>query len=110
MFIKHGVHIDAVNCQGLKASELSPIRKNFCFNKKCLNLHFIYLGDIIDFLRHEEINQMSLQCITSRYIGQNKIPYKGIIPKHLVSFVELHCATKFKQKEQNNNSTSEDLT
>lgn len=46
---------------------------------------------------------MSLQCITSRCIGQYKIPFRGIIPKHLVSFVELHCTNKPEYIEENNN-------
>ncbi|XP_055311305.1 protein fem-1 homolog B isoform X3 [Sitodiplosis mosellana] len=76
MFIEAGIHMDAVNVEGLTAAQIctSP---------------FIQV-----LLRRYEFNEVSLRCLASRCIAQHKIPYKDIVPKQLEMFIEMHSSEK----------------
>lgn len=76
LFLAAGVHLDAVNIDGLTAAQT------------CTS------NSIESVLRKYETRETCLKCLASRSIAQHKIKYKGIIPTHLESYVQLHSADK----------------
>uniref|UniRef100_A0A182ILM6 Protein fem-1 homolog B n=1 Tax=Anopheles atroparvus TaxID=41427 RepID=A0A182ILM6_ANOAO len=76
VLVRAGVHLDAVNTDGLKASQDS---------------HYAPMGE---FLRGYEIRAINLRCLSARAIAQHRIPFRNQIPLQLVSFVERHCMPK----------------
>jgi Fem-1 homolog b len=76
MLVEAGVHVDAVNSDGLKASQVTA------------------MGLVEHRMKHYEVRETNLQCLASRCIAKHNINYGGNIPKHLEAFVHLHCADK----------------
>lgn len=74
LFHKYGLHFDSVNCDGIKAISLtaSPTTEQL--------------------IRQYEVNELNLKCLASRTIAQNKVLYRGEVPKDLIPIIELHCA------------------
>lgn len=100
LFVKSGIHLDAVNVHGLTASQLATSRKslrNFVIailmynNNRIVRLH---TATIIAVIRRCESNETCLRCLASRCIAQHQIPYEGVVPKHLEDFIQMHCAEK----------------
>ncbi|XP_055610894.1 protein fem-1 homolog B-like [Uranotaenia lowii] len=77
IFIDAGIHLDAVNADGLKASQV-------CVQ----NL-------VGTFIRGYETKAINLKCLAARCIALHRVPYKDELPRHLEKFVQLHCAEKF---------------
>lgn len=76
IFIDAGIHLDAVNCVGLKASQV------------CIQ------ASVEKFIRSYEERAINLQCLAARCLALHRVPYKDIIPRQLEAFVRLHCAEK----------------
>jgi Fem-1 homolog b len=76
MLVEAGVHVDAVNSDGLKASQVTA------------------LGLVEHRMKHYEVREITLQCLASRCIAKHNISYSGNIPKHLEPYVFMHCADK----------------
>ncbi|XP_050093586.1 protein fem-1 homolog B [Anopheles aquasalis] len=76
IFIEAGIHLDAVNVDGLKASQV------------CVQ------NTVAAFIRNYEMRAISLRCLSARAIAQHRIPYRGLIPRQLESFVQQHCTPK----------------
>ncbi|CAG5119524.1 unnamed protein product [Candidula unifasciata] len=70
VLIESGSHIDACNNKGDTAASL---------------LHTVHLHNIVPPLKYT-----SLQCLASREIARNRIPYKGIVGLELERTIELH--------------------
>lgn len=70
VLIESGSHIDACNNKGDTAGSL---------------LHTVHLHNIVPPLKYT-----SLQCLASREIARNRIPYKGIVGLELERTIELH--------------------
>ncbi|XP_058836327.1 protein fem-1 homolog B isoform X4 [Topomyia yanbarensis] len=75
IFIDAGVHLDAVNNDGLKASQV------------CVQMR--------TFIKGYETRSINLQCLAARCIALHRVTYKDVIPRKLESFVLLHCSGKF---------------
>ncbi|XP_058120385.1 protein fem-1 homolog B [Anopheles ziemanni] len=76
VLVQAGVHLDAVNSDGLKASQV------------CLH------PEMAIFVKSYETRAINLRCLSARTIAQHRIPFRNQIPRQLVSFVECHCAPK----------------
>lgn len=76
IFVEAGIHLDAVNNDGLKASEVCIEKTLAAFIKSC------------------EARAISLQCLAARCIALHRIPYTNTLPERLQSFVQLHCSDK----------------
>lgn len=76
IFLEAGVHLDAVNIDGLTAAQI-------CSSNAIESL-----------IRKYESKETCLKCLASRSIAQHKIKFIGLIPTHLESFVQLHSAEK----------------
>lgn len=106
MFIDAGIHMDAVNADGLTASQIWTSRKHCslctstlqCASFPCVTnrpFRFFYrLAFLQVLLRRYEFNEVTLRCLASRCIAQHKIVYTDIVPKHLEMFIEMHSAEK----------------
>ncbi|XP_058836325.1 protein fem-1 homolog B isoform X2 [Topomyia yanbarensis] len=77
IFIDAGVHLDAVNNDGLKASQV------------CVQ------NSVRTFIKGYETRSINLQCLAARCIALHRVTYKDVIPRKLESFVLLHCSGKF---------------
>lgn len=77
IFIEAGIHLDAVNIEGLKASQV------------CVQ------NSLGNFIRGYEARAITLQCLAARCIAQHRVPYKNIIPRQLEPFVQLHSSEKY---------------
>ena len=76
LFIDAGIHLDAVNCDGLKASQVCSY------------------NTVESFIKNYEVQAVCLKCIAARSIAQHRINYRENIPKQLELFVQLHCAAE----------------
>ncbi|XP_053662809.1 protein fem-1 homolog B [Anopheles marshallii] len=76
IFIDAGIHLDAVNADGLKASQVCV--------QSC----------VAAFIKSYETRAINLRCLAARVIAQHRIPYRKLIPRHLEAFVQLHCTRK----------------
>uniref|UniRef100_A0A2M4AI33 Protein fem-1 homolog B n=1 Tax=Anopheles triannulatus TaxID=58253 RepID=A0A2M4AI33_9DIPT len=76
IFIEAGIHLDAVNVDGLKASQV------------CVQ------NTVAAFIRNYEMRAINLRCLAARVIAQHRISYRGLIPRQLESFVQQHCTPK----------------
>ncbi|XP_053689886.1 protein fem-1 homolog B [Sabethes cyaneus] len=76
-FIDAGIHLDAVNNEGLKASQV------------CRQ------SSMATFIKGYETRAANLQCLAARCIAQHHVAYKNVIPRQLETFVQLHCWDKF---------------
>ncbi|XP_037038800.1 protein fem-1 homolog B isoform X1 [Bradysia coprophila] len=81
LFVKSGIHLDAVNVHGLTASQLATSLRS-------------HTATIIAVIRRCESNETCLRCLASRCIAQHQIPYEGVVPKHLEDFIQMHCGEK----------------
>lgn len=97
------MHFDAVNCDGLKPALIcgsSNNREHYYLphfaivHNNLLNWRLNLSGNIECLIRGIETQEMSLKCLASRSIAQHKIIYRGLIPKDLESFIQLHSASK----------------
>lgn len=70
-FLKSGAHMDARNSSRKTALELARCRK-------------------VRYIIRAADHVPSLQCFAARKIVEQKIPYEGIVPKRLGSFIQLH--------------------
>lgn len=77
IFIDAGIHLDAVNSDGLKASQV------------CVQ------NSVGTFIKSYETRAINLKCLAARCIALHRVPYKDAIPRQLEAFVQLHCAEKF---------------
>ncbi|XP_055626845.1 protein fem-1 homolog B isoform X2 [Toxorhynchites rutilus septentrionalis] len=77
IFIDAGIHLDAVNSDGLKASQV------------CVQ------NSMGTFIKAYETREINLKCLAARCIALHRVPYKDLIPRQLEGFVQLHCAEKF---------------
>lgn len=68
--LEGGAHLDQVNNSG----------ETFGSLLRCQQIH-----ELVDVLRFS-----SLKCSAAKVIKQFKIPYKGVVPKALNSFIEMH--------------------
>lgn len=68
--LEHGAHIDLVNNKG----------ETFCGLLKGQHVH-----ELVNVAKYTR-----LSCIAARVIQQFKIPYKNVVPKSLVPFVQCH--------------------
>ncbi|XP_059609213.1 protein fem-1 homolog B isoform X2 [Phlebotomus argentipes] len=69
-----GAHVDAVNECGTTARE---------------STHSKLIQGIV---RSYEVRETRLACLAARRIGRSRIEYKGIVPRHLEPFIEMHCS------------------
>uniref|UniRef100_A0A182NI17 Sex-determining protein fem-1 n=1 Tax=Anopheles dirus TaxID=7168 RepID=A0A182NI17_9DIPT len=76
IFIEAGIHLDAVNADGLKASQVCV--------QSC----------VAAFIKSYETRAINLRCLAARTIAQHRIPYRKLIPRQLEAFVQLHCTPK----------------
>ncbi|EAA04628.4 AGAP007382-PA [Anopheles gambiae str. PEST] len=76
MLIEAGIHLDAVNADGLKASQVCV--------QSC----------VAAFIKSYETRAINLRCLAARVIAQHRIPYRKLIPRQLEAFVQLHCTPK----------------
>uniref|UniRef100_A0A8D8KEN4 Protein fem-1 homolog B n=1 Tax=Culex pipiens TaxID=7175 RepID=A0A8D8KEN4_CULPI len=77
LFIDAGIHLDAVNSEGLKASQV------------CVQ------NSVGNFIRGYEARAVNLKCLAARCIALHRVPYKDGIPRQLEAFVQLHCSEKY---------------
>ncbi|XP_055538273.1 protein fem-1 homolog B isoform X2 [Wyeomyia smithii] len=75
IFIDAGIHLDAVNNDGLKASQVC-----------------VQMGA---FIKGYETRAINLQCLAARCIALHHVSFKDVIPRQLETFVQLHCSEKF---------------
>lgn len=68
--LEGGAHLDQVNNSG----------ETFGSLLRCQQIH-----ELVDVLRFS-----TLKCSAAKVIKQFKIPYKGVVPKALNSFIEMH--------------------
>ncbi|XP_035918653.1 protein fem-1 homolog B-like [Anopheles stephensi] len=76
IFIEAGIHLDAVNADGLKASQVCV--------QSC----------VAAFIKSYETRAINLRCLAARAIAQHRIPYRKLIPRQLEGFVQQHCTPK----------------
>lgn len=105
-FHNHGMHFDAVNCEGLKPALLcgsSNFFDQFYFTFNLPINHFsinnnwrlLIAGNVEQLIRGLEMRDMTLKCLAARAIAVHRIAYRdGNVPKDLESFVLLHAAMK----------------
>lgn len=77
LFIDAGIHLDAVNCDGLKASQV------------CVQ------NSVGTFIKSYETRAINLKCLAARCIALHRVSFKETIPRQLEAFVQLHCSEKF---------------
>lgn len=77
LFIDAGIHLDAVNCDGLKASQV------------CVQ------NSVGAFIKSYETRAINLKCLAARCIALHRVSFKETIPRQLEAFVQLHCSEKF---------------
>lgn len=77
IFIDAGIHLDAVNSEGLKASQV------------CVQ------NSVGAFIRRYEARAVNLKCLAARCLALHRVPYKDVIPRQLETFVQLHCSEKY---------------
>lgn len=77
LFVESGIHLDAVNNDGLTAAQL------------CTS-HLIE-----SLVKSYEMQLINLKCLASRCITCHKLKYRGLVPQHLENFIQLHSAEKF---------------
>uniref|UniRef100_A0A1A9WWI7 Protein fem-1 homolog B n=1 Tax=Glossina brevipalpis TaxID=37001 RepID=A0A1A9WWI7_9MUSC len=78
VLVEAGAHLDAVNAQGLTPAQLC---KHGVLNRLLLN----YQNSLT-----------SLKCLASRCVVANGVPYKGLVPKILEPYIQIHSSDKFK--------------
>lgn len=97
LFVKSGIHLDAVNVHGLTAAQLATSRKFpyyvYPFNNN-QTVRVLHTATIISVIRRCESNETCLRCLASRCIAQHQIAYEGVVPKHLEDYIQMHCAEK----------------
>lgn len=95
LFVKAGLHVDAVNLDGSTAAECSSYSKlkNFKIFKNLNNIVFC-IENLQLIIKQHEICTTTLKCLASRVIAQHKIWYRSIVPSHLEKFIQLHSRDK----------------
>lgn len=106
LFHQHGMHFDAVNCEGLRPALLcgsSNFFDQFYFTFNLPINHFsinnnwrlLISGTVEQTIRKIESREISLKCLAARTIAVHRITFRGgQVPKALEAFVCLHTATK----------------
>lgn len=104
LFIEAGIHVDAVNVDGLTAGQLCVSREYCNFAEMIFdflsdhpndnNLFFSHTAVIHSLLQRYESKETCLQCLASRCIAQHRLAYRETVPKHLESFIQMHSAEK----------------
>ncbi|KAM7344446.1 protein fem-1 homolog B-like [Cochliomyia hominivorax] len=76
LLVDAGAHLDAINAQDLTPAQVD------------------HIGGLRNIILGYENSLTSLKCIASRCIANNKIRYKGLVPKVLESYIQIHSAEK----------------
>uniref|UniRef100_A0A1B0DKB7 Uncharacterized protein n=1 Tax=Phlebotomus papatasi TaxID=29031 RepID=A0A1B0DKB7_PHLPP len=79
--IAAGAHVDAVNDNGSTPRES------------------IYTRQVQSIIRSYEVRELRLACLAARRIGRSRLEFKGIVPKHLEPFIEMHCSNMLSRSE-----------
>ncbi|XP_058464407.1 protein fem-1 homolog B isoform X1 [Malaya genurostris] len=76
LFIEAGIHMDAVNNDGLKASQVSTLKP------------------VRTLIEGYEARLLNLRCLAARCLALHRVPYKNVLPQTLEKFMQLHCSKK----------------
>ncbi|XP_058063001.1 protein fem-1 homolog B isoform X2 [Anopheles bellator] len=96
IFIEAGIHLDAVNADGLKASQVCVQSTGRAQARVAMELNscFSLAGTVAAFIKNYETRAINLRCLAARTIAQHRIIFRTLIPRQLEAFVDQHCTPK----------------